>query len=113
MLNQGNPYTPDQLVGWNSMPFDSNLASAMAAANNRTVIVAVDPNGAIFYDWWDLGGGPHGWVPLGNDMQTTVAPAVALVDNGNYLFVYAQRLDGRLYLNQGNVGGAIVGWQLT
>ncbi|GCE08466.1 hypothetical protein KDAU_57950 [Dictyobacter aurantiacus] len=111
IINQGNPYTPDQLVGWNSASFDSNLPPAMAAANNRTVIVAVDPSGAIFYDWWDLGGGPHGWVPMGDDVRTKVAPAVALVDDGKYMFVYAQGLDGRLYLNQANVGGSIIGWR--
>ncbi len=110
MVNQGNPSTPDQLVGWGPASFDSNLPPAMAAANNRTVIVAVDPNGAIFYDWWDLGGGSHGWVPLGDDVRTKVAPAVALVDNGNYMFVYAQGLDGELHINQANVGGAIIGW---
>lgn len=111
VVYQGNPYTPDQPAAFGYANFDSNLPSAMAAANNRTVIVAVDPNGAIFYDWWDLGGGAHGWVPLGDNVKTNVPPAVALLDNGNYMFVYAQGLDGQLYINQANVGGSIIGWE--
>jgi hypothetical protein len=110
MVNQGDPVLPGNLVGWGSASFNSNLPPTMAAANNRTVILAVDPNGAIFYDWWDLGGGPHGWVSLGDNVRTKVAPAVALVDHGNYMFVYAQGLDGELYINQANVDGAIIGW---
>jgi hypothetical protein len=110
VLNQGNPFTPDSLVGWEYMGFDSNLPPVMAAANNRTVILAVDPNGAIFYNWWDFGGGGHGWVPLGDSVRTKVAPAVALVDKGNYMFVVARGLNGELYINQAGVGGAIIGW---
>jgi hypothetical protein len=113
MLNQGNPYTPGSLVGWKSMSFDSNLSPAMAAANNRTVIVAANPDGALFYDWWDLNGPPHGWLPLGDPLRTSVAPAVALVDKGNYMFILARGTDGLLYLNQAIVGGSIIGWQLA
>lgn len=111
-LYQGNPNTPDQIINIADMSFPSNLPPAMAAANNRTVIVAVDPTGAIFYNWWDLGGGGHGWVQLGGgaDIRTQVAPAVALVADGNYMFVNAQGLDGELYINQAIVGGTIYGW---
>jgi hypothetical protein len=110
VLYQGNPYTPNQLSAISDMGFASNLSPAMAAAHNRTVIVAVDPSGAVFYNWWDLGGGAHGWIPLGDNVSTKFAPAVSLVDNGNYMFVFAQGLDGTLQINQGNVGGSIVGW---
>jgi hypothetical protein len=109
VLYQGSPVATDNLaIG--SMNFESNVSPAMASAHDRTVIVAVDPNGALFYNWWDFGGGGHGWVPLGNDVRTKVAPAVSLVDNGNYMFVFAQGLDGELFLNQAVVGGAIIGW---
>ena len=96
MLNQGVPFIPGNLVGFQSMDFYSNLSPAMASANNRTVIVAADPDGAMSYNWWDLGGGGHGWVPLGDDVRTTAAPAVAVVDNGQYMFIIARGLDGEM-----------------
>jgi len=106
---QGSPFSTDNLsIGGGG--FESNISPAMASAHNRTVIVAVDPNGALCYNWWDFGGGGHGWVPLGDEVRTTVAPAISLVDNGNYMFVFAQGLDGELYINQANVGGTIIGW---
>lgn len=110
MLNQGVPFIPGNFVGFQSMDFYSNLSPAMASANNRTVIVAADPDGAMSYNWWDLGGGGHGWVPLGDDVRTTAAPAVAVVDKGQYMFIIARGLDGEMKINQGIVGGAIVGW---
>jgi hypothetical protein len=110
VLYQGSPYRPDQLVS-SDAGFDSNVSPAMAAAHNRTVIVAVNPNGAMSYNWWDFGGGGHGWVSLGNNVTTKVAPAVSLVDEGKYMFIFAQGINGKHYLNQGNVGGSIVGWQ--
>jgi hypothetical protein len=110
MLYQGNPYTPDQLsIGYAGI--DTNLSPAMASANDRTVIVAVDPSGTMFYNLWDFGGGAKGWISLGTNVKTNVAPAISLVARGNYMFIFAQGLDGKLYLNQGNVGGSIVGWQ--
>jgi hypothetical protein len=111
VLTQGNPYTPGNTSAVAGMGFASNLSPAMASASNRTVIVAADPTGAMSYNWWDLGGAAQGWTALGADVTTDTAPAVALVDNGNYLFVLARGRDGALYLNQANVGGAIVGWQ--
>jgi hypothetical protein len=111
ILNQGNPYNPSAFVGFQQMNFSSNVAPAMASANDRTVIVAVDPDGTMFYNWWDLGGGGHGWVPLGDDVRTEVAPTVAVVDNGQYMFVIARGSDNEMKVNQGTVGGAIIGWQ--
>jgi hypothetical protein len=110
ILYQGSTLNPDQLSS-SYTGFDTNLSPAMAAAHNRTVIVAVDASGAIFYNWWDFGGGGHGWIPLGTNVKTSARPAVSLVDNGNYMFILATGEDGILYLNQGIVGGAIVGWE--
>lgn len=111
LLTQGNPYTPDQISAVGPLGFESSLSPGMASANNRTAIVAADPDGAMFYDWWDLGGGPHGWTPLGSEVVTDAAPAIALVDGGEYFFVLARGADGGLYLNQADIGGPIVGWQ--
>jgi len=88
ILYQGSTLNPDQLSS-GYMGFDTNLSPAMAAAHNRTVIVAVDASGAIFYNWWDFGGGDHGWISLGTDVKTSARPAVSLVDNGNYMFILA------------------------
>lgn len=111
ILYQGSTLNPNQLTS-NYMGFDTNLSAAMAATHNRTVIVAVDANGAVFYNWWDYGSKDHGWIPLGTDVKTPVRPAVSLVDDGNYMFILATgQADGILYLNQGIVGGAIVGWK--
>lgn len=110
VLTQGNPYTPGQTSGVADMGFATNLAPAMSSANNRTVIVAADPDGAMFYNWWDLGGGGHGWLSLGDDVRTDAAPAVALLDGGNYMFIFARGTDGELHINQAVVRGSIVGW---
>ena len=108
-LVQGDPFAPEMTVS--DMNFQSGPSPSLAASNNRTVIVATDGNGEMFYDWWDFGGGGHGWVPLGAELKTQVSPAVALVDNGNYMFVLASDANGKILLNQGQVGGALVGWR--
>jgi hypothetical protein len=107
-LIQGDPYVPKMTVS--NMNFQSGVSPAMASANNRTVIVATDKSGEMFYDWWDFGGGGHGWVSLGTAVKTQVPPAVALVDKGNYMFVMATDLNGQVRTFQGVVGGAEVGW---
>jgi hypothetical protein len=110
LLHQGSPSGRDHFVGNQQMGFSSNVSPAMASANNRTVIVAADPDGIMFYNWWDFGAGGHGWIPLGDDVRTSIAPAVALLDRGNYMFVVARGADNEIHLNQGIVGGEIVGW---
>jgi hypothetical protein len=92
------------------MNFQSAISPVMASANNRTVIVAADKTGEMWTDWWDFGGGGHGWVSLGSNVQTQVTPAISLVDNGNYMFVLATDSAGVVRTFQGNVGGAQVGW---
>jgi len=105
---QGDTLT--QHITVSDMNFRSAISPAMASANNRTVIVAADETGEMFTDWWDFGGGGHGWVSLGSNVKTQVTPAISLVDNGNYMFVLATDAAGVVRTFQGNVGGAQVGW---
>ena len=111
MLNQGT-LDAQSFVGYQPLGFASNIAPAMASAGNRTIVAAADPNGVISYTWWDLGSAGQGWTQLGSDITTDTAPAVVLVDNGDYMFVVARGQDGDLHINQGGVTNAsIVGWQ--
>ena len=107
-LIQGDVFAQHITVG--DLNFQSKIGPAMASANNRTVIVAVDESGEMFSDWWDFGGGGHGWVSLGANVKTTVPPAISLVDKGQYMFVLATDATGVVRTFQGNVGGAPVGW---
>jgi hypothetical protein len=108
-LVQGGPFAPEMTVS--DMNFRGSVSPAMASANNRTVIVATDNTGEMFYDWWDFGGAGHGWVSLGNDVKTQVTPALALVDRGKYMFALATDAGGEVRTFQGVVGGAAVGWR--
>jgi hypothetical protein len=89
----------------------TNVAPTLVSEGNRTVAVVTATDGRIFYNWWDLGGGGHGWQEVPGGGRTDAAPAAALVNGANYVFITVKGLDGNLYLNQGNVGGAFVGWQ--
>lgn len=89
----------------------SNVSPVMASWGNRTVAVVTGTDGRIFYDWWDLGGGGHGWREVPGGGLSDAAPAAALVAGGGYLFITVKGLDGNLYLNQGTLGGGFVGWQ--
>jgi len=116
MINQGGlnsaPNSPGaSLVGWQSMGITTSAAPAAAAAGNRTAAVITEPDGRILYDWWDLGGGGHGFREVPGGGRTNAAPAVTLVANGTYMFVVVKGLDNQLWLNQGTPGGAFVGWQ--
>jgi hypothetical protein len=98
-------------VRW-SQSISTNVASGAASAGNTSVVVATSTDGRIFYDWWKLGEGGHGWRELEGDWRTDAAPAAALVgDDHAYLFVIVKGLDGQLYLNQGQLGSPFVGWQ--
>lgn len=111
VLTQVNPFDPGNVSAQGPMGFATRLSAGIASANNRAVVVAADPAGVVSYNWWDLGEVGSGWVQLGSDVTVDQAPAIALVDGGNYMFIIAHGTDGQMYLNQGNVGGGIVGWQ--
>jgi hypothetical protein len=106
---QGDAFA--QHITVSDMNFRSGISPALASANNRTVIVVADQTGEMYTDWWDFGGGGHGWVSLGPNVKTQVPPAISLVDKGNYMFVLATDLAGVVRTFQGNVGGAQVGWE--
>jgi hypothetical protein len=94
------------------MAFLTSTAPGAAGYGNYTVVVATGYDGRIFYDWWKLGEGGHGWRKLEGNGRTDVAPAAALVgDDSTYLFVAIKGLGDQLYLNQGELGGPFVGWQ--
>jgi hypothetical protein len=89
----------------------TNVAPTLASWGNRTVAVVTGTDGRIFYDWWDLGGGGHGWREVPGGGRTDAAPAASLVANGSYVFITVKGVDGNVYLNQGTVGGGFVGWR--
>jgi hypothetical protein len=108
-LNQGE--LGSAFVGWQPLRFQTKLAPCAASSGNTTAIVAVRPDGHIVYDSWELGQGGRGFVEI-EGMQSEAAPACALVGSShNYLFVIAKGLDGKLHLNQGELGKGFVGWQ--
>jgi hypothetical protein len=106
-LNQGT--LGKSFIGWQRMDFQSNMAAGASSAGKLSAVVAVDKQGRIFYDWWTLGEGGHGFKQLEGEGQTDAAPAAALI--GNYLFVAIKGLDGNLYLNQGDLGKSFIGWK--
>jgi hypothetical protein len=97
-------------VGWQSLGIATAVAPAAASSGNRTAAVVISPDGRIMYDWWDLGGGGHGFLEVPGGGRTNAAAAVALVANGTYMFIVVKGLDNQLWLNQGTPGGAFVGW---
>lgn len=101
----GNP------IGWSPLNVSTPYAPAADSAGNRTVAAVTAPDGRVLYDWWDLGGGAHGFRALPAGPTSVDRPAVAVVGNGTYMFVVIRGADNQLWLNQGNVGGGFVGWQ--
>jgi dehydratase len=107
-LNQGTP--GGEWVGWQSMGIATNVAPSMSSNGNRTIAVITAANG-IYYDWWDLGGGGHGWTQV-PDLFTYVSVGAGLVDNGDYVFLLAKNYaDDTMWLDQGDpTTGRWVGW---
>jgi hypothetical protein len=87
------------------------LSPALTSSGRRTVAVSIATDGRIMYDWWDLGGGAHGWREVPGNGRTNAAAAAAAVSDGTYVFIVIKGLDGNVYLNQGTPGGSFVGWQ--
>ncbi|KAK1757106.1 hypothetical protein QBC47DRAFT_443903 [Echria macrotheca] len=111
MLNQGNP-TTNSWVGWQSMNFASNVAPAASSSQDRSVAVVISTDGRVMYDWWDLGGGGHGWKEIPGGFRTDASVGVGFVANGRYAFVLAKDTSGKMWLNQGDpTTGVWVGWR--
>jgi hypothetical protein len=109
-VNQGQLGKP--FTGWAPGNFSTSFAPAAASSGNTAAIVAVDAKGHIFYDYFDLGQGGHGFQELPGGGQTAAAPAAALVGpKHNYLLVWIKGLNGQLQVNQGELGKAFTGWR--
>ena len=109
-LNQGGLGSPH--IGWQSINFQTQVAPGAASSGNISVIVAVSPDGRIFYSWWELGKAGNGFIELTGEGRTDAPPTASLVGKDhNFLFVIVKGLDGNFYLNQGELGKPFVGWQ--
>jgi hypothetical protein len=109
-LNQGT--LGGAFVGWRQVGFQTDAALGAASAGDTTVLVAKAADGRIFYTFWNLGQSGSGWIEMPGGGSTDAAPAAALVGADNdYLFAAVKGLDGNVYLNQGTLGGAFVGWR--
>jgi hypothetical protein len=115
-LNQGGLEPPGKYlylwdwVGWQRIGVSTNVAPALASSGNRTLALITATDGRLLYDWWDLGGGAHGFREVPGGLRTTTTAAAALVSNGGYVFIIARGLNGQLYLTQGGPGGSFIGW---
>jgi hypothetical protein len=111
----GNVYLNQRALGkafvsWKSMGITTNVAPAAASSDANTIVTVKDPQGHIYYNWWPIGQGGQGWSALSGNPQTMTPPGVALTTK-DYAFVSITLSDGSLYLNQGNLGKAFVGWK--
>jgi hypothetical protein len=107
-LNQG--HLGASFTGWESMNFQTRVAPALTSSGNTIAIVAAAPDGSVFYDYWGLGEGGHGFQSVGAEGGTNAALAAALVRDA--LYILAKGLDGNLYLKQGTLGGSFTEWAL-
>ena len=64
----------------------------------------------IFTNRCVLGQNFQGWVEVEGGGRTDAAPAAAAL--GTYMFVAVKGLDGRVWLNQGELGQPFTGWGL-
>jgi hypothetical protein len=106
-LNQGEISKP--FVGWRTMNFSAQSSPTATASKDISVVAALDRAGHIEYTWWDLGKAGAAWKDVAAPVAGASRPAAALVDH--YLFLIVRGNDDVLYLNQGELGGAFVGWQ--
>jgi hypothetical protein len=108
-LNQGT--LGGTFIGWRSMGIQSSVAPQGSASGNRSMITVTRTDGHLFYDWWDLGGGGHGWHEFPGGFTSSNPVAVGLVDSGEYAFTVTSKW-GMLWTNQGSpVTGTWIGWR--
>ena len=107
-LNQGGLGKP--FVGWQRMgDLQTNRAVGATSSGDTAAVVATNREGRVFYNYWKLGEGGHGWKELEGGGRTDAAPAASLV--GDYLFVAIKGPNGNIQLNQGNLENPFVGWR--
>lgn len=92
----------------------TNFAQAMVTVADYTYLFAVDLDGRILYNKWQLGGSGPGWHEVGGGGIAYEAPSAAVVAGSKYIFLTVKGRDGSIWLNQGqlNPGGVDVwvGW---
>ncbi|KAH8898881.1 hypothetical protein GQ53DRAFT_360501 [Thozetella sp. PMI_491] len=99
-------------VGWTAAGITTNVAPTACSYLDRTVAFVTTTDGRIMSDWWDLGGGRHGWREIPGGVRTDVSVGAGLVDNGRYVFVMAKDANGFMQINQGDpTTGVWIGWQ--
>jgi len=109
-LTQGSFY--GAFTDWDPMNFESNAAPAAAASGESVTVVAVSLSGRVCYTYWDLGQAASPFFELGSPGPIDGGAAAALVGHDHdYLFVAVKDTGGQLFLNQGHLGGAFVGWE--
>jgi len=96
--NQMKRMTTSRIPAWYQNPKKHLI---LAAQFSNSMEAATDRQGHVFYNWWNLGQGAHGWRVL-DGRNTNASPATALVSS-EYLFVVIKGVDSGLYLNQGEV----------
>jgi hypothetical protein len=111
-LNQGTP-GGGPWVGWQSMHVSSKVGPTATSCGSRTLAVVTATDGRILHDWWDLGGGGHGFSEIPGSLHTNLSTAASLVQNGGYAFVLAAGPGGFVWMNQGSPGGTWIGWRNT
>lgn len=109
-----------QFSKWVLLPgLQTTDVPAAAMLNNGTIspgtifpiVVVTGPDDVIYYMDPNTN---SAWIPLDGNVTSLYTPAAALVGNApGYMFVIVRGNDSQLYLNQGTVGGAFVGWQPT
>jgi len=92
-------------VGWLEMRGGafSHVEQAMASVGNRAYSIATHPDGLVFFDYWDKGGGSHGWREIPG-LQTEHGPAAAGLNNEVYVAVSS--MDGEIYMNHATMEGS-------
>jgi hypothetical protein len=98
----------------------TNVGQAMVTLGDYTYLFVVESlEGRILYSKWKLGDGPSKWHEVGGgggNGRTDAAPAAAVVEKSNYIFISIKEpVTGNLRLNQGvlNPSGQDiwVGWR--
>jgi hypothetical protein len=110
----GNMYLNQADLGhpfgqWFSQVMRTDASPAVTGTGDKVYFFGMDPDGRVFYDWAVLGQGGHGWAEIGGSARGTEGVSAGAV--GNHLFVGIRAHDGRIRINQADVGGAFSGWQ--
>jgi hypothetical protein len=112
-LNEG--YDGKGFGSWVPMSFVTDAAPALAVVGDRLFVIAKGTDRKVYASQGVIGQGPvgqgfSGWSELQGGGLTDAAPSAAGTDSK--VFVAIKGLDGRLELNQADLGKAWSGWTL-